>query len=110
MSPGKRAGARHVAVVGAGISGLAAAYHLLKASSADGPIEVTVLEAGSRAGGKLWTIDLDSMPLEAGADSFVVRKPWAVELSRELGLEDQVVIPGSMGAYVWAAPGLVPGG
>jgi oxygen-dependent protoporphyrinogen oxidase len=108
LSPGKRAGPRRVVVVGAGISGLAAAYHLLQASSADEPIEVTVAEAGGRAGGKLWTIDLDGMPLEAGADSFVVRKPWAVELSREIGLEDQVVIPGSIGAYVWSARGLVP--
>jgi oxygen-dependent protoporphyrinogen oxidase len=108
LSPGNRAGARHVVVVGAGISGLASAYHLLKASSPDEPIEVTVLEAGGRAGGKLWTIEMDEMPLEAGADSFVVRKPWAVELCRELGMEDQVVIPGSIGAYVWSARGLVP--
>jgi oxygen-dependent protoporphyrinogen oxidase len=108
LSSGKRAGPRHVVVVGAGISGLASAYHLLKASSGDEPIEVTVVEAGGRAGGKLWTIDLDGMLLEAGADSFVVRKPWAVELSRELGLEDQVVIPASMGASVWSTRGLVP--
>jgi protoporphyrinogen/coproporphyrinogen III oxidase len=95
-------------VVGAGISGLTSAYHLLKASSPGEPIEVTVLEAGGRAGGKLWTIEMDGMALEAGADSFVVRKPWAVELCRELGMEDQVVVPGSMGAYVWSARGLVP--
>jgi oxygen-dependent protoporphyrinogen oxidase len=97
-----------VAVVGAGISGLATAYHLLRSASAEEPVGVTVLEAGGRAGGKLWTIDLDGMPLESGADSFVVRKPWAVNLCRDLGLEDQVVIPGSTGAYVWTARGLVP--
>jgi protoporphyrinogen/coproporphyrinogen III oxidase len=108
VSAPRRTGSRHVAVVGAGISGLATAYQVLKASSAEEPMEVTIFEAGGRAGGKLWTIELDGMPLEAGADSFVVRKPWAVELSRELGLEDQVVIPGSMGAYVWSARGLVP--
>lgn len=106
MSP--KPSLRRVAVVGGGVSGLATAHHLLRSASAEAPVEVTVMEAGGRAGGKLWTIDLDGMPLEAGADSFVVRKPWAVDLCRDLGLEDQVVIPGSMGAYVWTARGLVP--
>jgi len=69
-----------VVVVGAGIGGLSTAHALLSASTPDLPIEVTVLEASGRAGGKLHSIELDGMPVEAGADSFVVRKPWAVEL------------------------------
>jgi oxygen-dependent protoporphyrinogen oxidase len=68
---------------------------------------VTVLEATDRPGGKLRTIDLDGMPVEAGADSFVVRKPWAVELCEELGLGDDVVIPGSWGAFVWTRGELI---
>jgi len=99
---------RRVVVVGAGVGGLCAAQSLVAASTSRLPIDVTVLEASGRAGGKLHTIELDGMPVEAGADSFVVRKPWAVELCRELGLEDQVVIPGSMGAYVWTGGRLVP--
>src|SRR5207247_2935414 len=99
---------RQVVVVGAGITGLATARHLLKAGSTHRPIEVTVLEAAGRAGGKLWTFELDGLPLEAGADSFVVRKPWAVQLCNELGREDQVVIPGSMGVSVWSPQGLGP--
>jgi oxygen-dependent protoporphyrinogen oxidase len=95
-----------VAVVGAGISGLACAHALLKAATS--PIEVRLFEASGRAGGKIWTYEMEGIPLEAGADSFVVRKPWAVELCTELGLEDQVVIPGSLGAYVWSPRGLVP--
>jgi len=99
---------RSVVVVGAGIGGLSTAHALLSASTPDLPIGVTLLEASGRGGGKLHTIELDGMPVEAGADSFVVRKPWAVELCRELGLEDEVVIPGSMGAYVWTRGQLVP--
>ncbi|TMK84384.1 MAG: protoporphyrinogen oxidase, partial [Actinobacteria bacterium] len=99
---------RRVVVVGGGISGLACAHEVLRAGKPSRPVEVSVFEAAGRVGGKLHTIDLDGMPVEAGADSFVVRKPWAVELCNELGLEDQVVIPGSMGAYVWTARGLVP--
>lgn len=106
MTAGERA--RRVVVVGAGIGGLSTAHALLGANTPRHPMDVTVLEAGGRAGGKLHTIDLDGMPVEAGADSFVVRKPWAVELCTELGLEDEVVIPGSMGAYVWTPGALVP--
>jgi oxygen-dependent protoporphyrinogen oxidase len=68
---------------------------------------VTVLEASDRPGGKLLTIDLAGMPVEAGADSFVVRKPWAVELCEELGLSEDVVIPGSWGAFVWTRAKLI---
>jgi len=106
MTAGERP--RKVVVVGAGIGGLSTAHVLQSASTPRLPIDVTVLEASGRAGGKLHTIELDGMPVEAGADSFVVRKPWAVELCTELGLEDEVVIPGSMGAYVWTRGELVP--
>jgi protoporphyrinogen/coproporphyrinogen III oxidase len=101
---------RRVVVVGAGVSGLAAARSLLRRGSDDEgvPVDVTVLEASGRAGGKLRTIDVDGMPVEAGADSFVVRKPWAVDLCKELGLEDEVVIPGATGAFVWVRGRLVP--
>ena len=100
--------APQVVIVGAGISGLAAAHALLTARRPDRPLEVTVLEASDRAGGKLLTIDLDDgMPLEAGADSFVVRKPWAVDLCEELGLAEEVVIPGSWGAFVWTRGELI---
>jgi protoporphyrinogen/coproporphyrinogen III oxidase len=92
---------RKVVVVGAGISGLATAYELRRLSTADRPLDVKVLEASGRPGGKVHTLDLDGLPVEAGADSFVVRKPWAVQLCAALGLEDQVVVPGAMGAFVW---------
>jgi protoporphyrinogen/coproporphyrinogen III oxidase len=95
-----------VVVVGAGIAGLATAYFLQR--DADRPVEVTVLEAGQRIGGKLWTVEVEGLPVEAGADSFVVRKPWAVDLCTELGLEQEVVIPGTMGAFVWTRGELIP--
>jgi oxygen-dependent protoporphyrinogen oxidase len=108
MTAVRRAGPRHVAVVGGGITGLVCAHTLLRTAGAEAPIEVSIFEASGRVGGKLRTFEMDGMPLEAGADSFVVRKPWAVDLCKDLGLDDQVVIPGSMGAYVWTSRGLVP--
>jgi protoporphyrinogen/coproporphyrinogen III oxidase len=98
---------RRVVIVGAGITGLAAAQALLTSEEPGAPLEVTVVEGSNRPGGKLYTIDLDGLPVEAGADSFVVRKPWAVELCAKLGLADEVVIPGSWGAFVWTGGELV---
>jgi oxygen-dependent protoporphyrinogen oxidase len=45
-----------------------------------------------------------TLELEAGPDSFVARKPWAVELCRELGIE--LIAPATEGAFVWTARGL----
>jgi oxygen-dependent protoporphyrinogen oxidase len=99
-----------VAVIGGGISGLATAFSLLNGNGdEDGPpLDVVVLEAGGRAGGKVRTVRLGGAAVEAGPDSFVVRKPWAVQLCDELGLTDRVVIPGASGASVLVDGELVP--
>jgi oxygen-dependent protoporphyrinogen oxidase len=95
--------ARRVVVVGGGVSGLATAYRLLR----DDPSpEVTVLEAGPAAGGKLATGRVGDLELEIGPDAFVARKPWAVDLCRELGLE--LIEPRARGALVWTERGLAP--
>ena len=64
-------------------------------------------EASERAGGKLGTTQVGDVRLETGADSFVARKPWAVDLCRELGLAGELVSPGAKGAYLWTDRGLV---
>lgn len=94
-------GARAV-VVGAGVSGLAAAYRLLRAEPA---LDVEVLEAGPAIGGRLATASVGDLEVESGPDAFVARKPWAVDLCRELGLE--LTEPGARGAFVWTDRGLV---
>jgi oxygen-dependent protoporphyrinogen oxidase len=96
----------HVVVVGGGIAGITAAYRLVRRANGR-PMEVTLLEASERLGGKLLTLDLDDLRVEGGADSFVVRKPWAVELCKELGLGGELVVPASSGAYVWTRGRLV---
>ena len=101
------AGARppRIAVVGAGVAGLATAHRLVRSIPA---AEVVVLEAGSRPGGKLRSAALGDLILPAGADAFVARKPWAVELCRELGIDGELEPPGATGAYLWTRTGLVP--
>jgi oxygen-dependent protoporphyrinogen oxidase len=90
-----------VVVVGGGVAGLTAAYRLRRAEPS---VDVVVLEASEAVGGRLRTAAVGDLELEAGPDSFVARKPWAVDLCRELGLE--LSTPGASGAFVWTDHGL----
>ncbi len=94
---------RRVAVVGGGITGLAAARFLGQAG-----LDVTVLEAGAGPGGKIQTRELAGVPVEAGPDTFLARVPWAVELCRELGLGDELVAPATGKAFLWIGDRLRP--
>lgn len=75
-----------VAIVGGGISGLAAAYELQRRGLA-----VRVFEAGPRAGGVITTERFDEWVIDGGPDSMLVQKPAAVALCRELGIADRLV-------------------
>ena len=81
-----------VAIVGAGISGLAAANRLLEISTERGvPIEAVVLEASDRFGGVISTIRRDGFLLEEGPDSILTEKPWAHELAARIGLSEHLI-------------------
>src|SRR5580704_6851896 len=73
-----------VAVIGAGISGLACAYRLQQFG-----LEVPVFESNSAAGGMIDSVEKDGMLFEAGAQSFQ-GTPELLALIRELGLEAQL--------------------
>lgn len=83
---------KHVVIVGAGISGLAAAHALQSRAASSGvPLTCTLIEAESRCGGKILTHRVDDFVIEAGPDSFLSQKPWALDLCRELGLSEQLI-------------------
>src|SRR5690242_7167605 len=84
-----------VVVVGAGITGVTAAYELTKRGR-----RVTVLEASSRAGGLIRTEQRDGFTIEAGPDSLLAAKPSGVELVRELGLGSELLSVKTPGAFV----------
>ncbi|HLU30844.1 MAG TPA: protoporphyrinogen oxidase, partial [Acidimicrobiia bacterium] len=88
---------RSVAVVGGGVSGLAAAYEAARRDT-----DVVLLEASPRLGGKVHTEMVDGFLVEAGPDSFVAPKRSVLELAADLGIADRV-IPASHvgGAHVW---------
>jgi oxygen-dependent protoporphyrinogen oxidase len=85
-----------IAVVGGGIAGLAAALRLRDRL---GPgAGITVVEQSTRLGGKLRTVPLAGGPLEAGAETFLMRDPdggpsAAVRLAERVGLAGAVRNP-----------------
>ena len=99
-----------VAVIGGGISGLAAAHRLrtLLGSGA----AITVLEQRDRLGGVLRTIDLAGVPYDVGAEAFLARRPEIPALLAELGIAGELVHPTSAAPSIRAGgrTGALPGG
>lgn len=86
-----------VVVIGAGVTGLAAAWFLRQRPN---PPAVTVLEAGPHIGGKLMAGDLGGHAVDAGAESMLARRPEAADLARAVGLGESLVAPATSAARV----------
>ncbi|HEV3264727.1 MAG TPA: protoporphyrinogen oxidase [Acidimicrobiales bacterium] len=100
-----------IAVVGAGIAGLAAAWELATTSDLaprNGPPTVVVLDADDRAGGKLASAEFDGRTVDVAADAFLARRPEATELVEELGISEELVPVGASGASILARGRLRP--
>ncbi|MCA4744415.1 NAD(P)-binding protein, partial [Mycobacterium avium] len=76
--------ARSYCVVGGGISGLTAAYRLRVAAGDDAVI--TLLDPAPRLGGILRTEPVGGVPMDLGAEAFVLRRPELPALLSELNL------------------------
>lgn len=84
--------ARRIVVAGGGIAGLAAAHRVVELSREQGiPVDLTLLEMGSRLGGSIASERLDGFVIEAGPDSFISEKPWALRLCERIGFTDRLV-------------------
>jgi protoporphyrinogen/coproporphyrinogen III oxidase len=79
-----------IAIIGGGVSGLAAAFALEEHRRA-GAVEYVLYESSPRLGGVLRTEHIQGCLVEAGPDSFITEKPWAADLCRTLGLGDQLI-------------------
>jgi protoporphyrinogen/coproporphyrinogen III oxidase len=95
----------HVAVVGAGISGLAAALRLRDRFGPD--LAITLLDGAERIGGKLATGTVAGVRVEQGAESFVLRDPAAAMLAERVGLGD-LVHPAPVAAGIVAGDRIDP--
>ncbi|KAK9698265.1 hypothetical protein RND81_08G092400 [Saponaria officinalis] len=93
--------AKRVAVVGAGVSGLAAAYKL----KSNG-LNVTLLEADGKAGGKIRTVAKDGMIWDEGANTMTESESEVSYLIDDLGLRDKQQFPLSQNKRYIARDGL----
>jgi oxygen-dependent protoporphyrinogen oxidase len=94
-----------VVVVGAGISGLAAAFRLAR-----GGMRVAVIEASSRPGGALLTREEAGFRFELGPNTVVENDPGLPALIRDCGLEGELLAaaPEARRRYLWHRGRLVP--
>ncbi len=102
---------KRVIVVGGGVSGLAAAHRLTELGEEKHPApEILLLEAGPRLGGAVLTERVDDFLVEAGPDSFIREKPWALALCERLGLGPRLIStnPSRQSVLVVRAGRLVP--
>ncbi|MEZ6088689.1 MAG: protoporphyrinogen oxidase [Pirellulaceae bacterium] len=81
---------RKFAVIGGGISGLAAAVRLTRS---DHNAKVVLLEASNRLGGVIDTTHRDGFMIESAADNFLVHPDSALKLCDEIGLSADLVSP-----------------
>jgi oxygen-dependent protoporphyrinogen oxidase len=71
---------------------------------------VELFEASDRLGGVLSTERVGDLLIELGADSFITKQPWAVELCEELGIADELIPTNTQHrrALVWQGDRLHP--
>ena len=84
-----------IAIIGAGLAGLTAAYELRDH-------DVEVFEAAGRIGGKLYSGPFNDGPTDMGAEAFLARRRDAVEFIESLGLGDSLVEPSGLHSLVYS--------
>ena len=88
-----------IAIVGGGVSGLAAAWELRRRLGPEAHIQI--LEAYDRIGGKLKTVDFSDGPVDMGAEAFLTRRTGLAGVITELGLGDELRVPsGARSAFL----------
>jgi len=97
MMPQRENASKHVVIIGGGITGLSAGWHIQQ--NAKGSCHFTILEKSDRWGGKVITQTIDhpkgQFTIDAGPESFITRKPEIWDLAQELGMMDTIIDPGS---------------
>lgn len=77
-----------IAVLGGGVSGLAAAHRLTELLPT---AEIHLFEATDRLGGVLQTVKRSGFLIELAADNFLVKPPQGLELCQRLGIADDLL-------------------
>lgn len=92
---------RRVAVIGGGITGLAAAFYLQEQAQLHHyPLEIVLLESSHRLGGKLQTLRKDGFIIERGPDSFIDRRGIVSSLATKLGIDHDMIKTAHAKTYI----------
>jgi oxygen-dependent protoporphyrinogen oxidase len=96
-----------ILIIGGGISGLSAAYHLQKTKAS---AQIYLIEKEKRLGGKIETLHQDGYIIETGPESLVSYKPAAINLCQELGLSSEIIpsIPENRKTFFFLKGNLIP--
>ena len=85
-----------VAVVGAGLAGLSAAWEVCQAG-----VDVVILDAARQPGGMIVTERRDGFVVEGGPDGFLAAEADLRELAREVGIGERLVDQVARGSALW---------
>lgn len=100
---------KKIIIIGGGIAGLATAFRIQREIETGADLECILLEGSDRFGGKISTEKSDGFVIERGPDSFISQKPAAIQLCKQLGLEDRLTgtNPGAPSTFVYTGGKLV---
>ncbi|TMU88424.1 protoporphyrinogen oxidase [Bacillus sp. BHET2] len=104
---------KKVVVIGGGVTGLTTAYYLQQEIIEKKlPIEIKLVEATHRLGGKVQTLKKDGYVIEKGPDSCLSTKTEVSRLAENLGMKDALIRNRKGASYVIAGGELypIPGG
>ena len=82
---------RRIAIIGGGVSGLAAATAIWRAKQAGADVDFNLFERSERLGGVMVTERIDDCLIEAGPDSFLSEKTYGADFCKTFGLGDQII-------------------
>lgn len=95
---------KKVAIIGAGITGLSAAYYLQQQLD----VSIDILEQSDRVGGKIKTYQGEGYTIELGPESYLGRKQIMTDLATEIGMADDLVTNNTGQSYIYANNQLYP--
>lgn len=99
---------RRLAVIGAGVSGLAAAVELVRLAKQDStPLSMALFESSNRPGGKVLTTEFSGAPVDLGAESLLARGTEVEAAIGMLGLRGALIRPATTSASIWNGRRLV---
>lgn len=82
---------KKVVIIGAGVTGLSAAYALETSRKSGVQVDYLLIEKDDRLGGKVFTEKIDGYVVEGGPDCFLSEKPWVGQMADKLGIANEMM-------------------